>query len=145
MGLADDIGPGVVGLDASAFIYFIEDDPRFAPPLAGVFARAGRDLTLVTSSLTLLEVLVVPVRKGHAQLAARYERLMTRSRGVKLIDITHDQLRAAAGLRATLALKTPDALQVVAAASAGCSCFVTNDHRLPKLPGLRMLQLSDYA
>ena len=78
--------------------------------------RPGRPLKAIHSALTLLEVLAV-----------------------------RDQPRAAAGLRATLSLKTPDALQVVAAASGGCSAFITNDHRLPKLPGLRILHLSDYA
>jgi predicted nucleic acid-binding protein len=145
VGLADDTGAGAVGLDASAFIYFIEDDPRFAPLLEPLFARAGRDVTLVTSALTLLEVLVVPVRLGHADLADRYDALLTRSKGVKLVDITHQQLRATAALRAALPLKTPDALQIAAAVSAGCGVFVTNDRRLPAIPGLRTLQLSDYA
>ena len=145
MGLNDDIGPGPVGLDTAAFIYFIEDDRRYAPLLAPLFARAGRGITIVTSALTLLEVLVVPLRQGHWQLAERYEQLLAHSTGVALLDITRDQLRAAAALRAMRALKTPDALQVAAALSAGCRTFVTNDRRLPEVPGLRVLQLSDYA
>ena len=145
MGLADDAGPGAVALDAAAFIYYIEDDPRYAQLLEPIFTRAGRDVTVVTSAMTLLEVLVVPIRLGHAQLADRYDQLLTRSRGIKLVDITRDQLRAAASLRAVLPLKTPDALQVVAATSAGCGVFVTNDRRLPPIPGLRVIQLSDYA
>ena len=43
MGLADDAGPGAVGLDTSAFIYYIEDDPRYAPLLESIFTRGGRD------------------------------------------------------------------------------------------------------
>ena len=145
MGLADDAGPGAVGLDTSAFIYYIEDDPRYAPLLEPIFTRAGRDASVVTSAITLLEVLVVPIRRGHAQLADRYEQLLTRSRGVKLVDITRDQLLAAASLRAVLPLKTPDALQVAAATSAGCRVFITNDRRLPLIPGINVIQLSDYA
>jgi predicted nucleic acid-binding protein len=145
MGLADDAGPGAVALDASAFIYYIEDDARYAPLLDPIFTRADRDAPIVTSALTLLEVLVVPIRRGHARLADRYDQLLTRSRGVRLVDITRDQLRAAASLRAVLPLKTPDALQVAAATSAGCKVFVTNDRRLPQIPGLHVIQLSDYA
>ena len=108
MGLVEDAGQGAVALDASAFIYYIEDDPRYAPLLEPIFTRAGRDVTVVTSAMTLLEVLVMPIRRGHAQLAGRYDQLLTRSRGVRLVDITRDQLRAAASLRAVLPLKTPD-------------------------------------
>lgn len=145
MGLADDAGSGAVALDTSAFIYYIEDDPRYAPLLEPIFTRAGRELTVVTSAMTLLEVLVVPIRRGQAQLADRYDELLTRSRGVKLVDITRDQLRAAASLRAVLPIKTPDALQVVAATSAGCKVFITNDRRLPAIPGLKIILLDSYA
>lgn len=96
----------------------------------------------MTSALTLLEVLVVPYRAGDRALADRYERLLTRSRGVRVVDVNRDQLRAAAQLRAATGVKTPDALQLTAALGAGCKTFITNDRRLPLLPGLRILLLS---
>lgn len=37
------------------------------------------------------------------------------------------------------------ALQLVAALSTGCKTFVTNDRRLPAVPGLRVIQLSSYV
>ena len=100
---------------------------------------------LVTSALTLLEVLVVPYRAGNRMLAERYEALLTRSRGVRLVDLSHDQLRAAAQLRAATGVKTPDALQLVAAIGGGCTAFLTNDRRLPSVPGLRVVELASYA
>jgi len=33
----------------------------------------------------------------------------------------------------------------VAAMGAGCPTFVTNDRRLPPIPGLRILELSAYV
>jgi predicted nucleic acid-binding protein len=63
-----------------------------------------------------------------------------------LIEIHRAQLRAAAQLRGVhRALKTPDALQLCAALAGGCTTFVTNDRGLPPIPGLRILQLNDYA
>jgi predicted nucleic acid-binding protein len=88
---------------------------------------------------------VVPYRAGNRQLADRYEALLTRSRGVRVADLTRDQLRAAAQLRAATGVKTPDALQLVAALAAGCTTFLTNGRRLPAIPGLRVLQLSSYV
>ena len=146
MGLIEDLGTGSVGLDTAAFIYFIEAHPTFLPVILPVFQEADAGKRgLVTSALTVLEVLVVPYRAGNRPLAERYEALLTRGRGVRLIDLSLDQLRAAAQLRAATGVKTPDALQLVAAIGAGCTTFVTNDRRLPPIPGLRILELSAYV
>lgn len=147
MGLIGEIGDGPLALDTAVFIYFIEKHRRFLAALDPVFAAidAGR-LPAVASSLTLLEVLVVPYRAGNAALAERYEQVLTRSRGLRLIDIDRAQLRAAAQLRAVHAgLRTPDAVQVSAALAGGCSALLTNDRDLPAVPGLRILQLKDFA
>ena len=143
--MIDDLGPGPTAVDTAPFIYLIEEDPAFLPVVLPLFTDADRgDRLLVTSTLTLLEVLVVPYRAGNAQLADRYESLLTRSRGLRLIDISRDLVRASAQLRATIGVKTPDALQLAAALLAGCTSFVTNDRRLPTIPGLKVLQLSAY-
>jgi predicted nucleic acid-binding protein len=145
VGLSEDLGRGRIGIDTAVFIYFIEEDCRFLPLVEPLFAEAdagGREL--VTSALTLLEVLVVPMRAGDEELANRYEQLLTRSRGLRLVELSREQLRAAAQLRARTGIKTPDALQLVAAVTSGCTSFVTNDRRLPSIPGTRVVQLSDY-
>jgi predicted nucleic acid-binding protein len=146
VGLSDDLGPGRAALDTALFIYYIEENPAYLPLVAPLFedAAAGRR-ELVTSGLTLLEVLVVPFRAGLAELAERYEAYLTRSRGLRLVELDRPLLRTAARLRALHpALRTPDALQLAAALSAGCSSFVTNDRDLPALPGLRVLKLTSY-
>jgi predicted nucleic acid-binding protein len=145
VGLIDDVGPGPVAFDTAPFIYFIQDQAPYSGLVEPLLERAATGkLSIVTSALTLLEVLVVPYRNGHVQLAERYESLLTRSRGVSLVDPTHDHLRAAAQLRAATGARTPDAIHLATALIAGCRAFVTNDRRLPSLPGLRILQLSDY-
>jgi predicted nucleic acid-binding protein len=143
MGLMAEIEPGPVAVDTAIFIYLVEEDARFLPEILQLFREVDRGRRqLVTSALTLLEVLVVPYRAGDAQLAQRYEAILAHSRGVRLVDVTRDQLRAAAQLRAVTGVKTPDALQLVAAIGTGCRTFVTNDRRLPAIPGVRVVQLS---
>lgn len=147
MGLIEEIGRGPVAVDTAAFIYFIEEHPRFLPVLDPIFERvdAGR-LQAVSSSLTLLEVLVVPYRTGDVALAENYERILTRGRGLRLIEIDRAQLRAGAQLRAMYpSLRVPDGLQIAAALSGGCTTFLTNDRALPGVKGLRVLQLGDFA
>ena len=146
MGLMTDLGRGPVGVDTVVFIYLIEEHPQFVPLLEPLFREVdGGRRELVTSALTLLDVLVVPFRSGDHLLAERYEALLTQSRGVRVAEISRDHLRAAAQLRAVTGVKTPDSLQLVAALAAGCAAFLTNDRNLPNIPGLRILQLSSYV
>jgi predicted nucleic acid-binding protein len=146
MGLMADVGRGPVGVDTAIFIYFIEEHPRFLPLIEPLFREVDQGRRkLVTSALTLMEVLVVPYRSGDHLLADQYEALLTHSRGVRVAEISRDHLRAAAQLRATTGAKTPDALQLVAALAAGCATFVTNDREIPAIRGLRILQLASYA
>lgn len=139
------VGVGPIGVDTALFIYLIEEHPTFLAPVRALFARADAgEIEIVTSALTLLEVLVVPLRIGDQTLAGKYDALLTRSRGVRVIDLSRDQLRTAARLRAQFsALRTPDALQLAAALGAGCQSFISNDRRMPAPDGLRVLQLSE--
>ena len=83
MGLSGDLGRGRTGIDTAIFIYFLEEDPRFVPLIEPLFIDADEGRReLVTSALTLLEVMVVPQRAGNQALAERYEGLLTRSRGL---------------------------------------------------------------
>jgi predicted nucleic acid-binding protein len=145
--LISEIGDGPLALDTVVFIYFIEEHPRYLPLLDPVFAAIDKErLPAIASTLTLLEVLVVPYRAGNISLAERYEQVLTRSRGLRLVDIDRTQLRGAAQLRALHAgLRTPDAIQISAALSGECTVLLTNDRELPVVPGLRILQLRDFA
>lgn len=65
--------------------------------------------------------------------------------GLRLVELDRPLLRTAARLRALHpALRTPDALQLAAALSAGRSSFVTNDRDLPVIRGLTVLKLTGY-
>jgi len=146
VGLREDVGAGPTALDTAIFIYYIEENEVFLPLVAPIFedVAAGRR-EVVTSSLTLLEVLVVPYRAGNLALAERYEACLSRSRGVRLVEIGRPQLRIAAQLRTIHpSVRTPDALQLAAALSAGCSTFVTNARDLPAVTGLEVLKLRSY-
>jgi predicted nucleic acid-binding protein len=145
LGLLSDLEGGPVALDSSIFIYFIEEHPVYLPLVEPLFeAIDAGGLEAVTSSLTLLEVLVVPFRFSNAALIERYETLLTKSRGVRLVDLDRDFLRSVAQVRASTRAKTPDAMQLTAAMAAGCPVFLTNDDRIPNVPGLRIRLLEDY-
>jgi predicted nucleic acid-binding protein len=144
-GLAQAVGAGPVALDTVAFIYWIEEHPDFVPLLEPLFVGADQGRReIITSGVTLLEVLVVPYRIGDGALVERYQALLMRSRGVRLVTLGVSQLRVAALLRARHRIRTPDALQLAAALTERCTGFVTNDRDLPVIPGLRVLQLREW-
>lgn len=145
MELLTKLGQGPVGLDSSIFIYFIEEHGEYLPIVEPIFsAVAAGVLTAVTSSLTLLEVLVQPLRANLPTLAEEYEKILTQSPGVRMIPLDVRILRAAAQLRAVTAMKTPDAIQLASALAAGCTAFLTNDRRIPPVSGLPILRAQDY-
>jgi predicted nucleic acid-binding protein len=145
VGLIEDLSPGPVALDTQVFIYFIEEDDRFLPLVKPLFEAIDHGaLPAAVSALTLMEVLVVPYRNGNAALADRYEAFLTNSRGLRFVDIDSSLLKTAAQLRATTRLKPPDAIQVAAAIAGGCRAFLTNDRKIPSMPGLTVLQLKSY-
>lgn len=146
MGLIEAVGAGPVAVDTAPFVYFIEEHPRFGPAVEPLFtAIADGELQAVTTGVTLLETLVVPLRRNDRRLAARYEALLTRSRGLELIDLDRPLLRAAAEVRAATGIRSPDALQIAGALRARCTALVTNDRRLPANLGLEIVQLADFT
>lgn len=145
MGIMDDIEAGPVCLDTCVFIYLIEENRDFLDLIVPIFEAIDKELLeAVTSGITLIETLVIPFRNSDHELADQYERILTRSPGVRLYELDRELLRQGAYLRAHLGLKTPDALQIAAAQRAGCSAFITNDRRLPDIENLKIIQLSNY-
>ena len=145
MELTEAIGDGPVALDTAIFIYFIEQHPRYAALLRPLFTLIDAGTVgAVTSALTLLETLVLPYRSGDRDLAAKYEAILTNGRGLTLVPIQLPVIRLAAEIRGTTSVRTPDALQLATALLANCTTFLTNDRRVPALPGMQVLQLDAF-
>jgi predicted nucleic acid-binding protein len=66
-----------VGLDTAPLIYFIERNPLYLPLVRPFFeAVECGDIEIVTSTITLTEVLIHPLRQGDTALARRYYRIL---------------------------------------------------------------------
>lgn len=135
---------GAVYLDANSIIYTIEGVEPYLTTLDPLWdAVQARMLTVATSDLSLLEVLVGPIKTGDRKLEADFRNLLQGSQGVQLLPITHAVLARAASLRATLNIKTPDAIHAATALLAGCALCVTNDRAFKGVPDLPVAVLSD--
>lgn len=134
----------VVGLDTAPLIYFIEEHPDYLPLVQPFFEAADQgSFQIVTSVLTLTEVLVHPLRAGNHNLADQYRSILLHARHIVTLPISDAVAERAAELRAQFGVRTPDAIQLAAAAHSGAAYFVTNDSRLPGLPNVEILVLDD--
>jgi predicted nucleic acid-binding protein len=132
----------IVGLDTAPLIYFIEENPTYLETVRPLFDAVERgELIAITSVVTLLEVLIQPLRRGDEKLAQQYRDILLNAEGLTTVMVSQDIAERAALLRATYNIRTPDAIQMATAIHSGASAFLTNDARLPSLPELKALVL----
>jgi predicted nucleic acid-binding protein len=146
-GLTPVITGKLVAFDSAPLIYYVEEHPDYVVVADELFDAIDRGLAHGTTSvLTLLEVLVVPVREGQHDLADQYRQLLMTAEGVALHVIDEDVCERAAQLRAKYGwLRTPDALQVATAIEHGAEVIVTNDDRWRRLTEIEVVILKDYV
>ena len=146
MAWVDPLRGGVVGLDTAPLIYFIEENPTYINTVGAFFqSMAAGDFRVVTSIITLLEVLVHPFRRNNVALAEQYRDILLNSQELTTVPLNQETAEEAARLRARYNIRTPDAIQVAAAVSQGATFFLTNDSRLPAIPGLQIIELDKVA
>ena len=126
--------------DTNLFIYLWED---FGKLSGQVLTLRNRMLTrgdeLLTSAITLGEILVKPIQKQDAKAVAYYQKLIATTAAV--IPFEGKAALAYARLRADRSLRPPDAIQLACAATAGVDLFITNDIRLhsKQIPGIQFI------
>jgi len=131
-----------VGLDTAPLIYFIEAHPRYLPLVRPFFEMVERgDLTLVTSTLTLTEVLVHPWRQGNQDLIRQYSHVLLRAQNLRTIPVLPEIASEAARIRALHGMKVPDAIQIATFRFGKASSFLTNDAAMIGTPDLKALCL----
>ena len=132
--------------DTNLFIYLIEGagtpTDRTEALRQWIIARGDE---LLTSALTLGELLVKPLESGNEELAFRYER--TVREGATVLPFDEQAASRFAEIRADRGIRSADAIQLACAASAGVDLFVTNDERLSRkiVRGVQFIQSLDRA
>jgi predicted nucleic acid-binding protein len=133
-------------LDTAPLIYFIEGGSIFQEILVQLFeANKNGDFNFITSSITLLEVLVKPIKEGRLDLAEHYKYILNNAKGITIFDITNNIAVKAAEIRAKIGLKTPDSIQVATAIENYADYFLTNDLRLKSVADILTVTLSEIS
>jgi predicted nucleic acid-binding protein len=142
MGWVDALQGQVIALDTAPLIYFIEEHPTYLPIIDSFFKKLDKgSIRVVTSVITLSEVLVKPLREGDTQLAQQYRDILLNIEGLTTVEISVAIAEKVAQLRSQYSLRTPDAIQIATALESGATALLTNDIRLPVLSNLQMLVL----
>ena len=133
----------VVYIDTSIVIYSVEKVPDYFSILEPLWLRLKvGTLKMVSSELTLMETLVLPLRNQNSDLIQAYESLLLAS-DIQVVPMTQAVLKEAAQLRASTNLRTPDAIHAATAMGENCSIFLTNDTDFRRVPNLPVIVLSE--
>src|SRR5260370_3500366 len=120
------VGMSRVFWDTNLFIYLFESSGALSKQVASLRSRMlVRGDQLLTSAMTLGEVLVKPVQSGDSKTADYYQKLITTT--AVLLPFEEKAALVYARLRADRSLRPPDAIQLACAASAGGGLFTTNE------------------
>ncbi|MGP8173867.1 MAG: type II toxin-antitoxin system VapC family toxin [Terracidiphilus sp.] len=123
--------------DTNIFIYMFEGiEPNRGRMLEIRRRMLERGDRIVTSAMTLGEILVKPTKLGQASLIEQYDRAIRSTADV--ISFDAQVAWRFATLRATHNLRCADAIQLACAAHFGVDLFITSDQQLHKLdiPGI---------
>jgi predicted nucleic acid-binding protein len=127
--------------DTNMFIYLLEGSPAFGQAVKNLRREMlQRNDRLITSAMTIGEVLVKPVSLGNTMLAARYKAFFASSQ----VTVSSFDLGAAdayARIRQDRSIGPSDAIQLACAAAANVDLFITNDNRLKRkvVPGIKFI------
>jgi predicted nucleic acid-binding protein len=133
-----------VFFDTNLFIYMFEGiEPNRSRVLEIRKRMIDRGDRIVTSAMTLGEVLVRPTKLGQTSLIEQYDRAIRAT--AQVVSFDAQIAWRYASLRATHKLRNADAIQLACAAHFGVDLFITNDTVLHKLnvPGIGFISPLD--
>ncbi len=133
----------VVAVDSPAIIYYVEENPTFSPMVVPFFEAVRRgEISVITSAITMTEVLVHPLKHGKTSLVEEFRNLFLNVRHIQTISVSPEIAEIAAKLRADHGIRTPDAIHAATAIQSNADFFLTNDDQLKVLlkPNVMMIR-----
>jgi predicted nucleic acid-binding protein len=138
------IGFDAVFIDSVAFIYLIENHPKYFDRVRRFIGREiENENSLITSVISVSEFCVKPFRENDTTILADFKEALEQLE-IRVLDINFDIAEQSSRLRAKYkSLKTADALQIASALSFNCKRFLTNDLPLKSIEEIEVILIED--
>lgn len=131
-----------IGLDTNVLIYYIEEHPFYLRKIEPLIERITEGKAIgITSYVTLLELLVKPLREKRFDLVEQYKMILASQ--LEMVAMDESVSLKAAELRAKYGIKTPDAIQLASVITKNGDVFVTNDEKLGDVMEIEVLTLGE--
>jgi predicted nucleic acid-binding protein len=118
----------IITLDTNCFIYYFEDNAKYAPKLESIFNKIqDGSIQGSMSVLSFLEILVKPKKENNVFLENRYKVILSNYPNLRIIELSLSVADLAAKLRALYNLKTPDAIILATSLYINSKYLITND------------------
>ena len=127
--------------DSMLFVYWLENNPLYAERVAAIHSRMReRNDSLITSAVTLGEILAGAYRKGPASRAEEVRTALL-SLVSEVVPFTVEAADRYARIRGSTNISSPDAIHLACAAFARTDLFLTNDKNLVGkiVPGIQFI------
>lgn len=107
-------------------------------------ANSQNKFQFTTSVLTLMEILIQPIRINATKLVEEYENIICNSKTISIHGFNIEIAKTAAKIRAEYGFKTPDSIQLATAISTNSDYFLTNDKQLKIFKEIEIILLEEF-
>jgi predicted nucleic acid-binding protein len=122
------VDKSIITLDTNCFIYYFEDNAKYAAKLEPIFNKIQEgSIQGIMSVLSFLEILVKPKMENNVFLENRYKLILSNYPNLGIIDLSLSVADLAAKFRAKYNLKTPDAIILATSIYINSQYLITND------------------
>jgi len=133
-------------LDTMFFIYHFENNEKFLRLTNDVLNLVEKgQIKCSTSYLTLMELLVKPMKEKRQDLVEEYRMIFETFPNLSMIALDKSVAYLAASFRSLYNLRPADSIQLASAASAKCDLFLTNDKDLIRIKELKINYMDEIS
>ncbi len=82
-------GVDVLGIETAPFIHFVEQHPKYIDRMRSIFQQVNQGLPqVITSVITLTEVLVMPIEKDQERYQREYRAMLLRTKAITIVPVS---------------------------------------------------------
>jgi len=134
----------IIFIDTMFFIYHFEQNIKFLDFTSNVLSCVESGTVLCyTSYLTLMEILVKPMKEKRLELIEEYKMVFETFPNLNLMILDKDVAYKAAYFRSSYNLKPADSIQIASAVVSNADLFLTNDRELIQVKEINICYMDE--